>query len=188
MTQLSSLASIRSGYPFRSGIEPNPEGTVAVIQMRDVDYGTCRLAGTPSRVRDISKPETHLLRPGEILFVAKGTTNVAVCLGADIGPAVAAPAFFVITPTSPEVLPGYLAWFINQKPAQSYLLGLARGTRLPIITKGMIEALEVPIPPPRVQQTIMELDRLARRERELLERIGARRGQLIELTTLNALR
>ncbi len=35
--RLAELAEIRMGYPFRSRLEHEPDGNVAVIQMKDID-------------------------------------------------------------------------------------------------------------------------------------------------------
>ena len=46
-----------------------------------------------------------------------------------------------------HVLPEYLAWFINQPPAQAYLTQQSRGTLVKLMPKSLFEKLEVPVPP-----------------------------------------
>jgi hypothetical protein len=86
----------------------------------------------------------------------------------------------------PEVLlPGFLAWLINQKPAQEYLQQAATGSHILNITRGAIEGLPVAIPSMEVQRALVALADQARRERELMHAlIDNRQLQLDAISTL----
>jgi restriction endonuclease S subunit len=67
-----------------------------------------------------------------------------------------------------KLLPAFLAWQVNQRPAQDYLQQAATGSHILNITRAAIESLPLAIPPVEVQRVIVELAHTARRERDLL--------------------
>ena len=99
---------------------------------------------------------------------------------------VCSPHFFVLRVINPEsLLPEFLAWLINQKPAQEYLQQAATGSHILNITRGAIENLPVAIPPLEMQRSLVALAEQARRERELMQAlIDNRQSQLDAISTL----
>jgi restriction endonuclease S subunit len=94
--------------------------------------------------------------------------------------------FFGCSPKS-GIDPTYLAWFINQKPAQEYLEEHSKGTNVRIITKEALGGLVVTVPPLAVQQKIAGVYRLSQRDMKLFAEIQAKRIQLVETALLKTL-
>ena len=87
--KLSELADVRMGYPFRSRLEPDPMGNVAVIQMKDIDEANqVRAEGAIRVALAGSKAHHHLLRAGDLLFRSRGRSNGAAEVANGIGPSV----------------------------------------------------------------------------------------------------
>jgi hypothetical protein len=87
-------------------------------------------------------------------------------------PAVAATQFMLLRVRDTGVLlPAFLAWQLNQLPAQTYFAQAASGTAQRSLRRAAIEALAIAVPALRVQQSVMELACLARRERLALEEL-----------------
>lgn len=170
MTKLGQVASIRMGYPFRSRLEHDAAGVIAVVQMKDIDDACLLHAEDAVRVNLADVKVHHLIRPGDLLFRSRGRTNSVALVSADIGPAVLAAPMLLIRPI--DVLPAYLLWYVNLPTIQAALAAQAEGTSVRMISKAALEALEMPVPSRDKQQLIIEVSKLAAAEQGLLEQIA----------------
>lgn len=178
MTKLSQVASIRMGYPFRSRLEHDATGAIAVVQMKDIDDASLLHTEDAVRVDLADIKEHHLIRLGDLIFRSRGRTNTVALVSADIGPAVLAAPMLLIRPTA--VSPAYLRWYINLPATQAGLADQAEGTSVRMISKAALEALEVPVPSRHKQQLIVEVSELATAEQVLLEQIAQERKRLAD--------
>ena len=86
-------------------------------------------------------------------------------------------------------MPEYLAWYINQTPAQEYLHNIARrGTHMPIVTLSAFKGLTIEVPDMATQDSIVELSRLMEKERKLRIELQQRRVLLINAVSLKAIK
>ena len=116
------------------------------------------------------RKEPNYLEKGDIIFSARGNKNFAVCLNETPEKAVCSPHFFQIhIKNKHKVLPSFLAWQINQAPAQKYLINSAEGTMIRSIRRGILESLPIVIPEIKKQKAIAELDFRVKREYTLLQ-------------------
>ena len=171
LTVLVEMASISAGYPFRGKIDQLPKGDVAVIQMRNADPGKGIDWADLSRVELPRALKKAFLRPGDIILSTRGGRNFAYCIDANRGHVVCSPHFFIIRLTWGSVLPEFLAWQINQKPAQHYFAAGATGTYILNLKRAVVEGLRVAVPSIARQHRIVELDKAARTERSVLNRL-----------------
>lgn len=178
MTKLGQVASIRMGYPFRSRLEHDATGAIAVVQMKDIDDASLLHVEDAIRVDLADVKEHHLIRQGDLVFRSRGRTNSVALISADIGPVVLAAPMLLIRPV--EVLPAYLLWYINLPTVQATLAAQAEGTSVRMISKAALEALEIPVPSRRKQQLIVEASALATAEQGLLEQIASKRKRLAD--------
>ena len=185
--KLGEIASIQMGYSFRTRLEVVEGGSLAVIQMKDLGEVSVDLQGLCRIADDDGMKEHHLARPGDLIFRSRGLSATAVVLATDPGPAVVAAPLLrirILPRLNRQVLPDYLAWAINQPPAQAFLASMAKGTAQKMICKQTLESLEVPIPPPARQRFIIELATLAARELELVQQIAVRRRLCLSKTLM----
>ena len=133
--------------------------------------------------------DRYLVNMGDVLFLSRGHRNFATAIDIPMKNTIAAGHFFILKFDTLKILPEYLAWYINQPPAQKFLKSMAkRGSHMPIIGKSEFEQLKVNIPPLQVQEKIIKLSKLLQQEDELLEKIKEKRGQIIQSICLNAAR
>jgi restriction endonuclease S subunit len=122
-----------------------------------------------TRVTLPSSRRPDYLSAGDVIFTTRGRRNTAVALRDVRGQAVCSPHFFVLRINEPNsLIPEFLAWQINQKPAQEYFQQAATGSYILNITRAAIEALVVTIPPIALQCRIVALAEAAQHERHLL--------------------
>lgn len=179
MKKLGQVASIRMGYPFRSRLEHDPNGSTAVVQMKDVDEANQVHIEETFRVDLDDVREQHLLRPGDLVFKSRGVTNSAAIVKMDVGPTVLAAPMLLLRPNK-AVLPAYLYWYINLPATRAALAAQAEGTSVRMISKAKLEDLDIPIPSIQKQHVITEVAQLAEREQWLLARISQERKRLAD--------
>lgn len=205
--RLGDIAEIQLGYQHREKVVDVRHGSHRLIQGKDVvtedllferlgaHAGWRIAADNLQRVTPKGNAARYRLRPGDVLFVARGTDNVAVPLNRqtvqpfpdDWDEVIAAYTFYVLRPDRSQVLPEYLAWFINQPPAQAILTRQSRGSRVKLLPKSVFAELEISLPTMELQTKIVELELLRTREESLLRQLIAARQQLVQQACLLAI-
>jgi hypothetical protein len=176
---LKKITSIQMGYSFRTRLDFINKGLTAVVQMKDLNNDNVVDCTQLMRVDMVNLKEHHLVRPGDIVFRSRGQVNTAAILIEDPGPAVVAAPLIKIRVASQAVLPAYLAWYINQLPAQAFLASRAKGTAQKMISKQALGNLAVSVPTLERQLAIVEVVALASEEQRLLKMIAGRRRNFI---------
>jgi restriction endonuclease S subunit len=178
--RLDKIASLLfMGYLFPSRVEHDPSGTIQVVQMRNIGDGELNLTEPLYIQPPKNLQERYQLRRGDILFRARNIPNTAAMVEEDLGLAIAASPIIIIRVAS-EVDPGYLVWFLNHSMGQSQLQRKSQGTNLQMVNMSALEAVEIDLPPLKVQHQIAEVARLQRQERKLVEQIASRRQQYLD--------
>lgn len=179
--KLGNIAEIRAGHPFRGSVPEDVTGRVSVVQIKDVDWtGKVKWDGL-TKTRLEGRKEPDWIKNGDILFVARGAKIVAAYIDDVPAFCVCSQYFYLIRITSAEILPEFVAWQINQQPAQTYLTKSAEGSAQVSIRRSMLEELSIVIPPLEQQHTIVALARSAQYERELLELLIFKREQELRI-------
>ncbi|MGE4290623.1 MAG: hypothetical protein AB7E32_00310 [Desulfovibrio sp.] len=180
MQRLSSLVRILPSYPFRGKIDPAPEGEARAVQMKDVSEAGGVAWDELVRTELMGRRKPDWLLPGDVLFMVRGNKNFAVHLDEVPFPAVISPHFLLLkVKRNAKLLPAFLAWQINQAPAQRYLDASAEGTVQRSIRKGVLEDLPLVVPKLETQHVVVNYAQAARAEAETyLELIANREREL----------
>lgn len=174
---LGELAEVQMGYPFRSRLEHDPAGDVAVIQMKDIDDANLLHAEHAIRVSLPGRGKAHhLLRAGDLLFRSRGRSNGAARVRDGLGSAVLAAPMLLVRPHG--VSSEYLCWYLNAPATQAHLAAMSEGTSVRMISAEALKALDVPLPAPATQQRISQAAALAEQEQRLLAQISSLRNRL----------
>ena len=178
--RLTDLSRTKLGYPFRGSIEEDPAGEVAVVQIKNVDTEIGVDWENLTRTRLTGRREPDLLRKGDIIFIAQGNRNIAACVDRVDVDAVCSPHFFLVRlKQRVRILPEFLAWQINQIPAQRYLSASATGSHITCIRRQELENLPVSVPDIKTQEKIVAFHKAAVLEkRSLLSLIETRDLQM----------
>lgn len=176
---LKNLVDVQAGHPFRGSVPLVETGNAYALQMRDLSpSGEVAWQGVIRTAVDIGKP-VQWLEPGDVVFVARGARNYAVCLREVPKPTVCSPNFFLLRIKSLTLLPEFLAWQINRAPAQRYLASNAEGSDQLSIRRPVLEAMPLAVPALAQQQLIVALAEAAgHEERQLHALIHNRQQQL----------
>lgn len=186
--RLGQACDIQTGYTARGRLEAAAAG-VLVIQLRDV-----LLQGgvDPSRLSRVDLTDVldrYLVRAGDVVFRSRGDWNTAAAIDERLRePALVVLPLVIIRPKRELVDPAYIAWFINHRSAQRYFDSCARGTGLRMIPMPCLENLEIATPPLETQRRVVEIDRLATRETELLGELAKKRKAFTEFALMDQVR
>ena len=167
---LKDVADIRTGVYAR----PHNQGEVTYLQSNNFnEEGELTKIHPPELpLSDIS--EKHLLKTGDILFSAKGSRNFAFLFNSKTGLSVASSTFFVIKikkEYEQKIMPAYLSWYLNHPKTKELLQLKARGSKMPSISKGDLQELEIRVPAVELQQKIIKIDELRKSQNKLLNQI-----------------
>lgn len=167
---LGDAADIRSGYPFRGAIADIPNGSVRVVQVRDVSRAGLRHRDALMTTELEGRKEPGWLLDQDVLFVARGA-NTYASLVVDPPPrTVCSPHIYVIRVKQPaRLMPAFLAWQLNQSPAQRYFRQSAEGSHQLSVRRSMLETTQIRIPSIKWQQAAVELERVAYAERDAMQ-------------------
>ncbi|MCE6967520.1 restriction endonuclease subunit S [Cereibacter sphaeroides] len=180
--RLADACTIHTGYTARGRLEPAAAGGVLAIQLRDISPEGIVDPERLTRVQLEGLAERYFVRRGDVVFRSRGERNTASALDERLQePALAVLPLMVLRPKRDVVTPEYLAWAINQPPAQRHFDSAARGTSIRMIPRSSLDDLELDIPDIELQKRIVAVDALAERERELAQLAAATRRKMISL-------
>jgi hypothetical protein len=184
--KLKEIAEVRAGFTVRKVSRNALTQPYSVIQIRNVsEFGTLDLSDmADARLGEV--PPRFFLSRGDVLFCARGTRNQAAACVVDVDRVVVGSQFFILRVASQAVLPEYLAWCINQKPAQRYLNERTSGSHVRMILRDDLLDLPVAVPAMAVQRQILELRRLQVKEQSLLNQLRQRRQDLLSALCVEA--
>ena len=184
---LGNISEIQVGYQSRGGIRAHPDGSHLLLQARDfnnlhqVDWSNL------TRFTPTGSTTKSEIQPGDVLFLAKGQDNFACPVNCVTNHVLAANSFYILRPDQATILPDYLAWWLNQAPAQEYIQLNRSGSSLPFLSVSALSRLEVPIPYFEMQRKIGELELLRKKEADLLDLYLTKKSALIKTVCLNAI-
>jgi hypothetical protein len=188
--KLKNITKIQSGYINRGKIEPRDDGTCLLLQAKDTDSDSLSYR-TEALVRFMPRlsGKDWFLKPGDILFMARGARNFSVLIDKLPDSVLAADCFFVVRIANSEILPEYLCWHLNQSPIDEYLKRFSgRAVHMPVVRRAVLESIDIPLPSIKIQTQVSEMNKLLHKEQELYKRLAEKRKYLLTEICLNSIR
>lgn len=184
LAAIGDIAEVRPGLSTGERLEHKDGATWQVILSRHL------VPGQPYRFTDADRftidPERDAARyrvhSGDVLFMSRGTRNVAAWIESIPEESVAPVSFYVLRP-GPDVEPGYLTWWLNQPVAQRAIADIRTGAGTPIVQRKSFAELQLPLPTLAEQRVIAELGEAMTRERIVLEQLATATERLHQLTS-----
>ena len=183
-TTLEHIASIQTGVFAK----PAADGEIVYLQARYFNESGQLIGLLHPDLKSADVNAKHILKPGDVVFAAKGTKNFASVIGEHNPPSVASTSFFVIRLKDKKVLPEYLAWFMNSATTQQFLKSTALGSSMASISKGVLEKLEVLVPTIQTQHSILSITSHREKEKQLRQKIESLQEIIIQKKIINAIK
>ena len=175
---LRTISTIQSGYSFRGKIPTDPDGSIGILQMKDVNTEGIDWDNL-SRLNPQKKKVPSFLQPTDIIFCGRGTKIFAVPVLKKINNIVAGQQFFVIRPMS-EIPSEYLSWYINSNHGQKYLWKNAGGSSIINVTKDVLENLPIYLPSQSKLEALTGLIKSTELEKYKYEQLSKKRQEFLE--------
>lgn len=187
-SKLQDIADIQAGFSFRKGITQKEDGEFRVIQIQDIGNDGEVLTEDLTRTEaDNFKPE-HFVQQGDVLFATRGANRRAGFIKEEMPDTIFVAQILSLRNISENIMPAYLAWYLNQTPAQAYFESNASGSLIQNIRIDVLKDLEISIPSLEDQRRILEIHRLRIREKKLVEEIQMKRDQITEQTLMTVIK
>ena len=97
-----------------------------------------------------------VVRPGDVLAARMKETNKVLLTTGDLDGLIVSTGFAVFRPT-PQVLPGYLYFFLRSEAFQSLKDKYAQGSTQKAINNKDLDLITIPVPPLPVQEHIVDI-------------------------------
>lgn len=176
--KLRAIVAITSGYQFRGKVEPDDDGPIDLIQIKDISDRRQLIVSDLTRV-SIENADRYLVQPDDVLFLSRGHRMYGLVVPELRRDTVVSSYFFVMRPRSADVFPRYLAWVLGEPEFQHRLGTMIRGSHMPLISRSDFSDLSIPLPSLETQRKIVEINELMLREASLLDQLQARRAELV---------
>ena len=178
-TLLNEIADIRAGHPFRGAIKEDEQGNAVVIQVKNVDDDGQIDWDNLISTQVAGRKEPEWLKKGDIIFISRGPRITAAAIETPVKQAVCSQHFFVINVKNEQVEPAFLAWQLNQSPAQLYFQKSAEGSAQVSIRRSVLEEIPLTFPDLETQRKVIAVAKCALKEKQAhLQLIANRERQL----------
>ena len=172
---LGSLATIGTGFHYRTKITDDPGGEWRVAQGREVRADLSWNSKAMPRVTPGPAERRARLKPGDVLVLVRGEKPYAMTVPDWPWPTLASSSFYILRVKREVLLPGYLTWYLNTPGVVQKLSDASRGAKIKWLPRAALLALEIPAPTLPRQQAIAEAASLVAEESRLHAELAAER-------------
>lgn len=176
--RLADVAEVRTGLTLRERMVQSPSRGILCVQQGDLSETGDFDRNGAARIAAPTFSPKYLARDGEVVFRSRGPFWSAWAVSGLSEPLMAIAPLFIIHPTA-DIDAGFLAWSLGRPAAQRYFAAEAMGTGVKMITRSVLQAVELELPPVDVQRDIAAIAPLASTELDLEERLARLRHTLV---------
>jgi hypothetical protein len=184
---LYQVANVQAGYLSRSRVKPSVTGSYRLLQSRDVSGEGIDLKAAVTFVPE-RNPDLYRVSEGDILIIARGQDHRAHLVQIELHDTLASSVFHIIRPDRDVILPGYLAWWLNQPDIQAEIKAGSRGTGIGYVSRQHMEQIPVMLPPRDMQERIASAMALWHRRHSLQSQLDQKRQTMIQALCRQAVR
>lgn len=184
---LKDIADIQAGYSFREGIAPVEGGSVRVIQIKDIGAFGDLLKDDLVSVKADNLKRDFFVRSGDVLLTTRGVSRRAAAIDEELQSTIFVAQIFAVRNLENGILPEYLAWYLNQSPAQEHFDTFTSGATIQNVRKEVLAALPVDVPSIETQRIVLKIVELRRREMSLIGEINNKRTDLVNESLMRAI-
>jgi len=163
---------------FGANASAKHRGDHPCVQGRDFDSDGQYIATEPMYLNKEDINYTHFLNNGDVLFSAKGKIFATVWKGQLMQP-VATGTFIVLQLRSHDILPEYLALYLNSTKAKRYFDLHLKTATVNHIGKKQLDQFEVEIPPIKLQELVVKVHELLLEEKNITDKLKKRKESIL---------
>lgn len=166
----------------------DPQGSYCLLQGKDLAGSSAFSTDALLRLAPAGSSHKYLISSQDVLFQARGYSNQAFYIEVAPEGVMAAATFYILKVRTARLLPAYLAWFLNQRPAQNYFQTHANtSTAVSYVSKEVLLNLDITLPDLETQARIQAIQAAWMHEKHLLKSYLETKEVLIQESCLSAL-
>ncbi len=153
---LKNFSDVVSGYTFREALSVNEEGDIKVLLAKNINKD-CTVNYSDFVRIGVSLPRTNsFIEKNDVIISARGTFKAGVFLDESKN-VVASSSVFILRIKCNDILPEYLAIYLNSDAGQGDIQKNLTGGSIKTILRKSLEDLSVPVPALSVQKMIIDI-------------------------------
>lgn len=174
--RLRDCGSFRPGQSFRKTPIEDQQSDHFVIQTKDLLPTGC-ISQELTRVSTLGEKPKPNVEPGDLLILSRGVRFNAGVAWQLPGRSTALNMFYIFKPKPSDLMPEFIAAYINNPVTQHYLKSLATGMTIPHLKADDLGSLRIPVPSLQQQRAYVALMDAAVEEKRLIEKLSKLRRQ-----------
>lgn len=176
--RLKDCGSIHSGQSFRKAPLEDHKSQHFIIQTKDL-LPEGRISHTLMPVSTMGEKPKRNVSSGDLLILSRGVRFNAGVVGELPGPSTALNMFYVFKPKPTELLPEFIAGYINNPVTQERLKKFATGMTIPHLKADDLGSILIPVPSLEKQRAYVALIEASLEEKRLLEKLRELRSRQV---------
>lgn len=167
--KLKELADIIGGFTFREALNFQTSGNVSVLQAGDLS-DKITIKSEDLSIISYHAPRTDaILKNNDLVISVKGTFKAGLFEKQGNRTAIASSSVNILRLKQRNILPEFLAVYLNSDLARRKFKKISTGAAIPVILKKDLENLEIPIIDLKKQETIVKLYRNNQKQQIILK-------------------
>ncbi|SFN34515.1 Type I restriction modification DNA specificity domain-containing protein [Chitinophaga sp. YR627] len=163
---IGHIADLFGGIYVNTSISQG--GAVYYLQLRHWNKERKWASHVEPELREETRLNKNYLEIGDLLLATKGTDHFAALYDGQYTPAIASSVFTILRIKDTNIIsPFYLQWYLNHPATTKILIAASKGTSMPLITRDVIERLELPVPSLQKQESIVQVNLLQQQAMQL---------------------
>lgn len=179
---IKNIAEVVAGYTFRSALPVQSDGRMLVVQAKDVGDNICIDDAGLVRIGGQEYKTNAIIKRNDVVVSVRGNFRAGV-FESDLQEVIASSSVYILRLTDEDILPEYLAIFLNSAVGQKQIKQSLTGGAIKTILRKDLEDLEIVIPEVAKQKLIINIYKNNKKQQELLEK----KQSIINKVTDNAI-
>jgi len=185
--KLKQICLVIAGYSFRKALTANFDGSMSVIQAKDVVDDIYLPTAKLTKIDPLEYQSKALIQTNDIVISSRGsfTANVVKKNNKNI---IASSSVYVLRLQDKNISPEYLAIYLNSSLGQKQIQEKITGSAIKTILRKDLEDLKIPIQDKNMEQKIIELYKNNQAQQKLLSHKKILINQIVETSISNLLK
>ena len=184
---IKDIASVIAGYTFRTALKPYKNGLMTVVQSKDIVDDLYVIKNSLTKI-DLQEYQTRaIIKENDIVISSRGSFRASIIKG-DTANMIASSSVYVLRIEDKNILPEYLAIYLNTIDGQKKIKEKMTGSVIKTILRKDLENVRIPMPSKDIQNKIIDLYENNQTQQKLLNRKKLLINQIIERSIANFLK
>lgn len=178
--KLKNIAEVLSGYSFKGSVDNYLPGNTYVLQAKDIAENLSLELSEDRKISLKGINSKAITQKDDVIVVCKGNPSVGIVSTND--QILISSSLYIIRITNDNILPKFLAIYLNSSKGQKELNKISLGAYIKGISRQNLEELTIPIPDIQTQQLVISLFDNITGQKNHLERKIAINDEILDYT------